>query len=319
MDVGAPRAHAQREPELSFSQARQKAAAELLEREPPVFPHYSLLEGSRSLHALAAAPAVPFRPLHRDVVRLPVAGRAVPRDRRARLVRALSGEHRDELLEALLRREGGAEPADVHASGHRSAAGGHPGGLRPLGERRARLRRRHGLRAQLHRELRPAARADRERDQDGNLVAAAVLSGNRNFEGRINPQTRANYLASPPLVVAYALAGTVDIDFEREPLGTGTRRQAGLPARPLADARGDPRDDRALAQAGAVRRRSTPTSSTAIRTGTRSRWRGRRPLRLGRSLDLHPRAAVLRGPDVRAGAGARHHGRARAWCGSATR
>jgi aconitate hydratase len=53
----------------------------------------------------------------------------------------------------------------------------------------------------------------------GGLVAAAVLSGNRNFEGRINPLTRANYLASPPLVVAYALAGTVDIDLEREPLG----------------------------------------------------------------------------------------------------
>src|SRR5206468_7620328 len=52
------------------------------------------------------------------------------------------------------------------------------------------------------------------------LVAAAVLSGNRNFEGRINPLTRASYLASPPLVVAYALAGTVDIDLEREPLGT---------------------------------------------------------------------------------------------------
>ncbi|HEV2104869.1 MAG TPA: aconitate hydratase AcnA [Candidatus Eisenbacteria bacterium] len=57
--------------------------------------------------------------------------------------------------------------------------------------------------------------------EDGRLVAAAVLSGNRNFEGRVNPLTRANYLASPPLVVAYALAGTVDIDFEREPLGTG--------------------------------------------------------------------------------------------------
>ncbi len=54
-----------------------------------------------------------------------------------------------------------------------------------------------------------------------NLVAAAVLSGNRNFEGRVNPYTRANYLASPPLVVAYALAGTVDIDFATEPLGQG--------------------------------------------------------------------------------------------------
>lgn len=53
----------------------------------------------------------------------------------------------------------------------------------------------------------------------GDLVAAAVLSGNRNFEGRVHPLTRANYLASPPLVVAYALAGRVDIDFEHEPLG----------------------------------------------------------------------------------------------------
>ncbi len=54
------------------------------------------------------------------------------------------------------------------------------------------------------------------------LVAAAVLSGNRNFEGRVNPHTRANYLASPPLVVAYALAGTVDVDFDRDPLGIGS-------------------------------------------------------------------------------------------------
>jgi aconitate hydratase len=52
-----------------------------------------------------------------------------------------------------------------------------------------------------------------------DLVAAAVLSGNRNFEGRVNPHVRANYLASPPLVVAYALAGTVDLDLTSEPLG----------------------------------------------------------------------------------------------------
>ncbi len=56
---------------------------------------------------------------------------------------------------------------------------------------------------------------------EGDLVAAAVLSGNRNFEGRVNPHTRANYLASPPLVVAYALAGTVDIDLDSEPIGRG--------------------------------------------------------------------------------------------------
>jgi aconitate hydratase len=53
-----------------------------------------------------------------------------------------------------------------------------------------------------------------------NLVAVSVLSGNRNFEGRINPHVKANYLASPPLVVAYALAGTIEIDLTKEPLGT---------------------------------------------------------------------------------------------------
>jgi aconitate hydratase len=63
----------------------------------------------------------------------------------------------------------------------------------------------------------PVARAVNE----GNLVAAAVLSGNRNFEGRVHPLVKANYLASPPLVVAYALAGTVDRDLSTEPLGTG--------------------------------------------------------------------------------------------------
>jgi aconitate hydratase len=56
--------------------------------------------------------------------------------------------------------------------------------------------------------------------REGDLVAVSVLSGNRNFEGRINPDVRANYLASPPLVVAYALAGTMDIDLYNEPIGT---------------------------------------------------------------------------------------------------
>jgi len=58
-----------------------------------------------------------------------------------------------------------------------------------------------------------------------NLVVASVLSGNRNFEGRIQPQVRANYLASPPLVVAYALAGSMSVDLTREPLGTGSDGQ----------------------------------------------------------------------------------------------
>ena len=59
----------------------------------------------------------------------------------------------------------------------------------------------------------------------GDLVAAAVISGNRNFEGRVHPLVKANYLGSPPLVVAYALAGTVDIDLINEPLGTDKNNQ----------------------------------------------------------------------------------------------
>jgi aconitate hydratase len=55
--------------------------------------------------------------------------------------------------------------------------------------------------------------------QEGDLAVTSVLSGNRNFEGRINPDVKMNYLASPPLVVAYAIAGTMDIDLAQDPLG----------------------------------------------------------------------------------------------------
>ncbi|AVP96425.1 aconitate hydratase AcnA [Ahniella affigens] len=60
---------------------------------------------------------------------------------------------------------------------------------------------------------------------DGDLVVASVLSGNRNFEGRVHAEVKMNYLASPPLVVAYAIAGTVDIDLSKDPLGTGSDGQ----------------------------------------------------------------------------------------------
>ena len=68
-----------------------------------------------------------------------------------------------------------------------------------------------------------------------DLAVVSVLSGNRNFEGRINPDVKMNYLASPPLVVAYALAGTMDLDLTTEPIGTGAERPARLPARPVAE------------------------------------------------------------------------------------
>ena len=61
--------------------------------------------------------------------------------------------------------------------------------------------------------------------QAGDIIGTSVLSGNRNFEGRVHPQVKMNFLASPPLVVAYALAGTTDIDLNTEPLGTGSNGQ----------------------------------------------------------------------------------------------
>ena len=130
--------------------------------------------------------------------------------------------------------------------------------------------------------------------QKENLVVAAVLSGNRNFEGRINPLVKANYLASPPLVVAYALAGTVDIDLQKEPLGTG---RMGKPVY-LRDIW--PTTEEVQEAVG------SPSMPEMFRAGIRSsafegdgNWKtmpvpaGRR-LRVGRGIDLHQAAAVLR-------------------------
>ena len=130
---------------------------------------------------------------------------------------------------------------------------------------------------------------------EGDLVAAAVLSGNRNFEGRINPLVKANYLASPPLVVAYALAGTTDIDLVNEPLGNGTRRQAGLSEGHLADAAEEvARRDRGMRAARDVPAAVLRTCSTA-----NEQWneipvgRAATCIDVGRQEHLHPGAAVL--------------------------
>ena len=74
---------------------------------------------------------------------------------------------------------------------------------------------------------------------DNGLIAAAVLSGNRNFEGRVSPDVQANYLASPPLVVAYALAGSVQKDSDARASWHRFGRQAGLPQRYLANVAGN--------------------------------------------------------------------------------
>ena len=134
--------------------------------------------------------------------------------------------------------------------------------------------------------------------------SCAVLSGNRNFEARIHPEVKANYLASPPLVVAYALAGRMDIDLTTEPIGQDRDGQRRLPARHLADARRRSQD--AIAGLGLGRdvpQHATPTSSPATTPGARLDTPDGRPLRLGPGLDLRAPAAVLRRHGARAGAG----------------
>jgi aconitate hydratase len=126
-----------------------------------------------------------------------------------------------------------------------------------------------------------------------------------------------NYLASPPLVVAYAIAGSVDIDLTTEPLGIGQRWQAGLPQGHLAKQQGDRRPDREDRRPGAVRARTMPTCSRATRAGTRS-LRPTGDLPLGCGLDLHQEPALLRWHEHGGRAHRRHHGARVLGC-SATR
>ena len=130
----------------------------------------------------------------------------------------------------------------------------------------------------------------------GDVIATSVLSGNRNFEGRVHPEVKMNFLASPPLVVAYALAGTMDIDLNAEPIGTRQGRQAGLPEGHLAVAEGRAGSGRRLRHLGHVQ------------AGLCQRVRRRRELErhpgaagrgvpVGGRLDLRSQPALFRGHD----------------------
>ena len=125
-------------------------------------------------------------------------------------------------------------------------------------------------------------------------AAVSVLSGNRNFEGRINPDVKMNYLASPPLVVAYAIAGRMDVDLINDPLGVGTDGKPVLPARHLAVGGGD-------------RARSSPQHPAGdVHPALRGRVRRGRPMedagdagrghvRLGSGVDLRPQTPYFDG------------------------
>ena len=116
--------------------------------------------------------------------------------------------------------------------------------------------------------------------RERGLVVASVLSGNRNFEGRIQQDVRANYLASPPLVVAYALAGSMNVDVADRTARDEQGRQAGLPEGHLADRAGDPAGDAERGDRrdvpGAVCERLRGRRALAAAAGA-----DRRPLRVG--------------------------------------
>jgi aconitase A len=212
----------QAQAKLSFTQARQVAATELLERGPVISTHYSLLEGADRFTRLPQATARTFQPLHRDScdfpspVRLltelgvrewfaPLRSRAETSSAKRYCVEKEAMTLPTFALQVIDRRPAGARAVydlavdETHAFiAGTIAVHNCIGNSGPL----------------------PEPVAEIVRDED--LVVAAVLSGNRNFEGRIHPQVRASYLASPPLVVAYALAGKVDIDLTAEALGFDT-------------------------------------------------------------------------------------------------
>ncbi len=210
-------------PELTFRQARELAASELRRREAIVFPHYSLLEGHDRFSRLPQPEARRFQPLHRDSCGFPSPvelfeqlgvrdwfARLLARDQTDYSKRYCVEKNATTLptftLQVLERRPAGKrEVFDLAVNDlHAFVAGtvnvhnciGNSGPLPAAVS--------HGI-------------------EEGNLVVSAVLSGNRNFEGRIHPEVRANYLASPPLVVAFALAGRVDIDLQTEPLGNDSK------------------------------------------------------------------------------------------------
>src|SRR5262249_12542429 len=208
-------------PELSFRQARELAALGLAQRETVVFPHYSLLEGHDRFGRLPRMADRKFRPLHRESCGFPSPVELLEelgvRTWFAPLLARCETDHSKRYcvektaetlptftLRVLDRRPAGKHPVfDLSVAELPTFVAGTVAVSNCIGNSG------------------PLPFAVSQAIEEGNLVAAAVLSGNRNFEGRVHPEVRANYLASPPLVVAYALAGRIDIDLYNEPLGHG--------------------------------------------------------------------------------------------------
>jgi 3-isopropylmalate dehydratase small subunit len=207
--------------ELTFSTAREIAAAELKNDETPVFPHYSLLERHDRFDRLPSRDGRKFRPLHRESCGFPSPAQlfdqlgvldwftdAPPEDLVEEPKRYCVEKESRELptfsLLAIDRRSVGRKPVyDLAVDELNAFVAGTVAVHNCIGNS-----------GPLPDEIAAAL-------SKSDVVACSVLSGNRNFEGRIHPQVKMNFLASPPLVVAYAIAGNMKLDLYKDPLGVG--------------------------------------------------------------------------------------------------
>jgi aconitase A len=215
---------------FSFQQTRRIAAAELMMLETALHPHYSLLEGHDRFDRLPRA-EVHFKPLHRESCDFPspveLLRQIGARDWFARLQPRETGDTSKRYCvdkDALTLPTFSLQVADIRAGGTRPVFDLAVNDLNAFIAGSVAVHNCIGNSGPLKPEISAAVK-------QGDLTACAVLSGNRNFEGRVHPEVRMNFLASPPLVVAYALAGSLDVDLTTEPLGTGSD---GKPVR-LAD------------------------------------------------------------------------------------
>jgi aconitase A len=207
--------------DFSFQQTRRMAAAELMTLETTLFPYYALLEGHSDFSRLPPiAGRKWFTARYRGSCDFPSPAAVLreigARDWFARLQPRHTADTTPRYCadrEALTLPTLSLQVTDVRPAGPRPVFDLAVDDLHAFIASTVGVHNCIGNSGPLKPEISAAVK-------EGDLTAASVLSGNRNFEGRVHPETRMNFLASPPLVVAYALAGTLDIDLTREPLGT---------------------------------------------------------------------------------------------------
>ncbi len=211
-----------RMPELSFASARGVAASELSDREAVVFRHYSTLQG-QDRFSRARPPVRGFRPLHRASASFPSPVQVLEEiGARSWFSDARSRADTDHTKRYCVDKEALTLPTFSLCLIDRRPAGIHEVFDVRVDDINAFVANGTVVHNCIGNSG-PLATPEIEQEvKDHDLNVVSVLSGNRNFEGRIHPLVKSSYLASPPLVVAYALAGTIHKDLTSEPLGTGT-------------------------------------------------------------------------------------------------